>query len=129
MVLFVGVQVLRNQLENGRADHLLCRISENTRGSRIPTGDDAIQVLAQNHVVGGFDDRSEFTEALGTILQRLLTLLDLRDVPYRAEDLSGRSIRLRLKLPVDLDPTQRLVRKTNRSPQNGISRPFAGSLP
>ena len=35
--LFIGVKILRNELQNRRADHLVCGITEKTRGCNIPT--------------------------------------------------------------------------------------------
>ena len=85
--LLVGMEVLRNKLENRRANHLFCRIAEEARSSRIPAGDDAVQVFAQDYVVGGFDDRRQLAEVLRALSQSFLGLFDPRNIAYRAENL------------------------------------------
>ena len=57
----VGLQLVRDDSEDGGADHLLTGVSENPGSGGIPTGDPAGEVLADDGVVGGFDDSGEFT--------------------------------------------------------------------
>src|SRR3954462_7790077 len=61
----VALQFLRDDGEDGGADHLLTGVPEDAGGGGIPTGNGAGEVLADDGVIGGFDDRGEFTEALG----------------------------------------------------------------
>ena len=66
------------------ADHLFLGVTEHPGCGMVPTGDDAIEVLAHNHVFGGFYDRGKFAEALGTRSQFLLGLSKVGDIPHRA---------------------------------------------
>src|SRR5256885_4389555 len=52
----LAVQFGGDQLQNGLADDFLGRITEQTRCSRVPTGDDTAQILSDNGVVGGVHD-------------------------------------------------------------------------
>jgi hypothetical protein len=51
------VQLRRDDGENGVADHFCRRIAEDAFGRRVPTGDDAVQVLADNGIFRGIDQR------------------------------------------------------------------------
>ena len=66
----VGLQLVRDDGEDGGADHLLTGVSKDAGGGGIPTGDPAGEVLADDGVVGGFDDSGEFTQALGGVFVR-----------------------------------------------------------
>src|SRR6185369_7859900 len=52
----VAMQFLRDDGEDGGADHLLTGVSKDAGGGGIPTGDPAGEVLADDGIVGGFDD-------------------------------------------------------------------------
>ena len=58
--------VRRNQLEDRGSDHLAGRIAEDRRGAAVPAGDDALDVLANDGVIGGLDDGRE--PVCGTLL-------------------------------------------------------------
>ena len=49
----------RKQAQHRLAQHLLGRIAKNPRGCGVPAGDHAVQCLAQDGIVGRFDDRRE----------------------------------------------------------------------
>ena len=61
----VCVQLRGNDLEDGDADHLFAAVSEDAGGGGIPAGDVAVEVFAEDGVVGGFDDGGELTQTLG----------------------------------------------------------------
>ena len=63
-VLF-GEPVFRDDESDVAADRFLRRIAEDALGSGVPTGDDAIEVFADNHVVGRVHDGGE--QAAGLI--------------------------------------------------------------
>ena len=58
-LLLLGPQFIGNDAEDGLTDHLLGGVAENPRGAGIPGGDDAVEALADNRVVGGRHDRGE----------------------------------------------------------------------
>jgi hypothetical protein len=56
---FLAPQLGRDQQRDRLADHLGRRIAEDAFGAFIPGGDDAVEVLADDGIVGGLDDRGE----------------------------------------------------------------------
>ena len=70
--LFV-VAFLRDQGENRLADDLIRRIAEQALGALVPAHDGAVEVLADDRVVGGFDDGGE-------VLGRMLTDFPLTNI-------------------------------------------------
>ena len=75
----VGLQLVRDEGEDGGADHLLTGVSKDAGGGGIPTGDPAGEVLADDGVVGGFDDSGEFTQALGGVFVTRLGPIQMAD--------------------------------------------------
>src|ERR1700761_7367999 len=71
------MKVLRNQLEDRSADHLLRGVAEDPCRSIVPALDRAVQVFAQNHVVRGCDGRCEFTKTFRIFSRPLFALLKL----------------------------------------------------
>ena len=61
---------------------LLGRVAEHALGALVPGGDDAVERLGDDGVVGAFDDRREAAA-------QLLGLLALRDVLDDADELLG----------------------------------------
>jgi hypothetical protein len=49
--VFVRVQMLGNELEDGSPNHFLGGITEDPGGSIVPTGDDSIKVFADDYVL------------------------------------------------------------------------------
>jgi hypothetical protein len=47
------------QLQNRLADDFMCRVAEDALGPHIPRRDDAVEVFADDGVVGRFNDRGE----------------------------------------------------------------------
>ena len=54
-----GLKLGRDEHEDGLADDLVRLIAEEPGGSGIPTGDDTLEILADDGVVGGVDDGGE----------------------------------------------------------------------
>src|SRR6185369_18070090 len=50
------LQVGGNQPKDGFADYFFTRVSENPRGSSVPTGNGSVQVLGDDGVIGRLDD-------------------------------------------------------------------------
>jgi hypothetical protein len=57
--VFFVVQVRGNEAEDGLADDLARFIAKNAAGSLVPTADDAIEIFADNRVIGRSDDCSK----------------------------------------------------------------------
>ena len=81
--LLVQVKVLGDELENRLANYLVSRISEDPCCGGIPACDDAIEGLAHNYVVRGFDNRRELGKVSGTDTHRLFRPSIFRDVADR----------------------------------------------
>jgi hypothetical protein len=73
-------QIRRNQDGDRPADDLRGFVSEQALGSAIPGPDDSIEILADDGVVGGFDDRGE-------VLGRLLGALALCQIKHESDTL------------------------------------------
>jgi len=65
--LFRGMQVLRDESQDRLAYYLLGCVSEHAAGALIPACNDAVQILANNAVVGRIDNRSQ--QKPGVVLQ------------------------------------------------------------
>ncbi len=114
--LFVRMKMLWNQLEDGIPNDLLRGVAEDPCGSVIPTGDNAIQVFAHNHIVRGRHDRCKFTKTLRTLSPFRFGLPNLRNITNRAQNSASRALCLGFKISVDLD--------TSKSPVRAIHQPF-----
>ena len=86
---FLVLQVFRNDDGDRLADHLLGRIAEQPLGARIPADDDAVQILADDRIVGGFDNTGELPA-------RLLALALLGDVEQRRDPAASVALRIEL---------------------------------
>jgi hypothetical protein len=58
-VVLLGGPVGRDQLQNRAANDFVRRIAEDAFGAHIPRRDEAVEVFADDGVVGRFDDRGE----------------------------------------------------------------------
>ena len=58
-LVFLGLAILRDQPPDRRADHLGGGVAEHPLGRLVPGLDDAVEVLADDRVVGGLDDGGE----------------------------------------------------------------------
>src|SRR4029077_4090556 len=72
--------IRRNQDGDRPADALRGFVSEQALGPAIPGPDDSVEILADDGVVGGFDDRGE-------LLGRLLRALALRQIKHESDTL------------------------------------------
>src|SRR5215467_11626599 len=70
----------RDQDSRRLADDLFSQIAEEPLRTLVPTGDDAIEVLAYNCVITELDNGGEPAELLPTFAQRLLDLVALNQV-------------------------------------------------
>src|SRR5215468_8043492 len=68
---------------NRLANYLLGRVAEYALRTSIPTCDHAIEVLADNCIVTGFDDRCQRTQPLFTVAKFRLEVPAVRDVDSR----------------------------------------------
>ncbi len=59
----VGV-IFRNKNRDGFPNHFLGGIAENALSAIVPTADDSIKVLAENGIIGRFDNGSEMPEVV-----------------------------------------------------------------
>jgi hypothetical protein len=84
-ILF-GEPVRREQAQNGLADHFVGGITENRRGGPVPAGNDAVQILADDCVIGGFDDGGE----VGARVLRGFEAADIHQHIDRADQRPGR---------------------------------------
>lgn len=95
-----------NQNSNGLSNDFLLRIPENTLGTSIPTGDDCVQILANDRILSGFDD-SNMPEP--GIFARF------RSVMSRRTPCSRPSVNWRpTSSPTKIDPSLRLIRHSFR---------------
>src|SRR5215813_6576692 len=60
---FFLLAVRRNEHRNGPADGFLGRVAEQALRAFVPTGDNAVEVYADNCVVRGIDNRSQCTDS------------------------------------------------------------------
>src|SRR5271154_6305740 len=72
--------VRRNDDCDRLTSRLLRRVVEEALGAPVPTGYDAVEVLADNRVIAGLDDRADPTQALFTFVKRGFDLLAFSDV-------------------------------------------------
>src|SRR5262249_40739695 len=89
-----------NEQRNRLADHLLLGVTENALGSLVPRDHDAVQVLADDRVVRGFDDRRQPLVDFGVLSMalpqglalscRATRLLELGDHPVDQGACGGR---------------------------------------
>ena len=88
---FVGLEVGRDELKDGLADHLFRGVAEYAGGGGVPTSDDAVEVFTDDDVIRRFDDRGEFSRTFGEVALRLFDLLARGDVAEnfgRADDIA-----------------------------------------
>src|SRR5581483_3897195 len=76
----VAMQMLGDEGEDGFADDLLGGVAEDALGGFVPAGDDAVEVLADDGVVGAFDDGGELAEALGVEVPVGMNLVQLGEL-------------------------------------------------
>ena len=81
------LQILRDDDGDRFADDLLRRITEQPSGAGIPADDDAIEVFADDRIVGQFDDARELPA-------RLFTLPLLGDVEKRRDPAADIAVRI-----------------------------------
>ena len=82
--VFFALQIGWDQGLDRFADHLFGQIAENPLRALVPAGDDAVEVLADDGVVGGFDDRRK-------MLQRAFGALPLRHVDEHVDGADQRA--------------------------------------
>ena len=58
-LLFLVLAIRWNQSDDRRADHFVGGVSEDALGPEIPTGDDTVQILSDDRIVGRGDDRRQ----------------------------------------------------------------------
>ena len=58
-LVLLGVKLGRDEAQDRRADHLIGPVAEDPGRAGIPRGDPALEVLADDRVVGAFDDRRQ----------------------------------------------------------------------
>src|SRR6202044_402481 len=80
--LFV-LPVLWNDNRDGLADGLSGGVAEDTLRASIPTGDNAVEVLADNRIVTGLDNRCQPTQLLLGFAKRRFGILALGNVNSR----------------------------------------------
>ena len=81
------LQILRDDDGDRFADDLLRRITEQPSGARIPADDDAVEVFADDRIVGQFDDARELPA-------RLFALPLLGDVEKRRDPAADVAVRI-----------------------------------
>jgi hypothetical protein len=86
-LVFLLLPVVGDDATNGLADHLRFRKAEHPLGGRIPGGDDAVQILADDGIVARIDDRGEPLR----IALHMLGAAQIADDLRGADDLPGRS--------------------------------------
>ena len=91
--------VSREQPGNRLTDHFLGCVSEDRLGSPVPARDDALERLADDRVVGAFDDSAE----IGASIVRFLTLANIDEHVHRADQLA-RGIAQRCRIGCERDP-------------------------
>ena len=82
---FLVEAVRRNHDRDRFADDLFGRIAEQPRRAPVPTGDDAVEVLAHDRVIGALDNRGEQPP----IMLRALALGDVDQHVHRADHCAG----------------------------------------
>ena len=105
--------MLGDQLEDGAAYHLFSGVAEDARGSFVPTGDDAVEVFAENHVVGRADDCCQFADVLCGFAKAFVAAANVCDVSDGAEDFPLGCFGLRLKLADDFNETRFAIAQMN----------------
>src|SRR5947207_960117 len=81
-VLFV-LMIFWNDQTNGLAHGLTFRVAEHSLRGGIPRGDDAIEVLGDDGIIGRFHDRREARTVAFSVLPRRDVARDLRDADDR----------------------------------------------
>lgn len=72
------VEAIRwNDDRDGAADSLVCHITEKTLSALVPGRDDSVKALANDRVVGGFDDRCEESCSIMSVLRSFYVGLQL----------------------------------------------------
>ena len=69
--VFLAPPVGRNDQRDRLADRLGCGVAEHPLGAAVPGHDDAVEVLADDRVVGRFDDGRESLRRAARLLERV----------------------------------------------------------
>ncbi len=113
--------ILAHQQGDGLPDHLGGRVSVEALGAPVPADDRSVEVLADDCVPRGLDDR-------GQVRPRLLCLLALREVDHLGEEVERVAALVPDQRHAELDPDDRAIRA--RIPSlDRVDRLVAGEQP